>query len=837
VFALTGTTLLAPPASAAKDSRASEISRPPSHHVKCPWIGESRRGTATPAELARQVVARMSLNQKAQFVALGRGHGLENFTAAVPSLCLPSLTLSDGPDGLAGEVTNVTQLPAAIGVAASFDQGLAYATGRLVGAEARAKGIDVVQGPDLNLARVPLSGRVFESYGEDPFLSSAIGVANIDGIQSQRVMALAKHFVAYSQETARARIDDLVTPRALAELYDQPFEAAVKLAHVAGVMCASGSLNGVRVCSNPYIYATLASWGFHGFVRSDARAAPAATPAFSAGLDLIKPNSPLTIERLVRDGAMPAHYLNRAVRTVLTAMFAYGLIAHPRQPSIDTVATTPSHASTALLAAEESVVLLKDTGHALPLMKDVHSVAVIGTDARDPLSSGGGSSQVIAPFVVSPLSALRSALGSAVRVTYAPGGPISSNVGALRGADVVRGSAPQTQQGESTTTISANADLDIEAAANVTNAIITASSPGIGRGWSHWRASLRVKKTGTYEISVKQVGDTWLYLDGRAILSSPGLHAPAEMTTVVRLTAKKMYSFKARWFSVIRQGPPELGVLDVTSQIRAAVAVARRAQVAVVFVSEPSDEGVDQTSLDLPGDQNSLIEAVAKVNPHTIVVLNTGNAVVMPWLNDVEGVLEAWYPGEEDGTAIANVLTGAFDPSGRLPITFPSSASAQLLTSPKQYPGVDDQVSFGTGAAALDIGYRWYQANDVAPLFPFGSGLDYTSFGLSDAHVQAVGSALSVRLTVTNTGQRFGADVVQVYVSDPGSANEPPEQLRAFARVALTSQTSKNITLTIPVSSLDTYAHGTFTLVPGTYGVSVGQSSSDLLITKDVHLT
>ena len=366
----------------------------------------------------------MSLNQKAQFVALGRGHGLENFTAAVPSLCLPSLTLSDGPDGLAGEVTNVTQLPAAIGVAASFDQGLAYATGRLVGAEARAKGIDVVQGPDLNLARVPLSGRVFESYGEDPFLSSAIGVANIDGIQSQRVMALAKHFVAYSQETARARIDDLVTPRALAELYDQPFEAAVKLAHVAGVMCASGSLNGVRVCSNPYIYATLASWGFHGFVRSDARAAPAATPAFSAGLDLIKPNSPLTIERLVRDGAMPAHYLNRAVRTVLTAMFAYGLIAHPRQPSIDTVATTPSHASTALLAAEESVVLLKDTGHALPLMKDVHSVAVIGTDARDPLSSGGGSSQVIAPFVVSPLSALRSALGSAVRVTYAPGGPI-----------------------------------------------------------------------------------------------------------------------------------------------------------------------------------------------------------------------------------------------------------------------------------------------------------------------------------------------------------------------------------------------------------------------------
>ena len=257
-------------------------------------------------------------------------------------------------------VRGVTQLPAAIGIGASFNPSLAYATGRLVGAEARAKGINAVQGPDLNLARVPLSGRVFESFGEDPFLTSQLGVANIDGIQSEGVMAVVKHFVAYSQETARARIDDVVTARALAELYNLPFEAAVKLGHVAGVMCASGLLNGVRACADPYIYSTLASWGFRGFVRSDARAAPSATPAFAAGLDLIKPNSPLTIERLVRNGSLSIRYLNRAVRTVLTEMFAYRLLAHPRHPSVDAVATTPSHATTALLAAEESIVLLRD---------------------------------------------------------------------------------------------------------------------------------------------------------------------------------------------------------------------------------------------------------------------------------------------------------------------------------------------------------------------------------------------------------------------------------------------------------------------------------------------
>jgi beta-glucosidase len=804
---------------------------------KCPWIDESRDGRATPVQLASQVVARMTLDEKANFVALSRGHGLQNFTTAIRSLCVPSLTLSDGPDGIAGQTTGVTQLPSAIGIAASFNPSLAYATGRLVGAEARAKGIDVVQGPDLNLARVPLSGRVFESYGEDPLLTSKIGVANIEGIQSENVMALAKHFVAYSQETARARIDDVVTKRALAELYDAPFEAAVKIAHVAGVMCASGSLNGVRLCSSPYVYSTLASWGFHGFVRSDARAAPGATPAFNAGLDLIKPISPLTIERLVRADVLRVKYLNRAVRAVLTEMFAYGLVTHPRQPTVTAVATTPSHASTALLAAEESVVLLKDDDGALPLSHRVSSIAVIGTDARYPLSSGGGSSAVLAPYVISPLTALRSAVGASVRVTYAPGGPVSLSVGALSRGGVVIGASLPAQQRVTTTSISDNADLHIEAASNVTDAVITASAPGTGRGWSHWRAGLRVKRSGLYEISVKQIGDTWIYLNGRTILASPGLHAPASMATTIRLHTGRKYTFKARWFSVIRQSPPRLGLVDVTPQIRAAAAVAHKAAIAVVFTSEPSSEGVDQTSFELPGDQNALIGAVAKANPHTIVVLNTGNAVLMPWLNQVQGVLETWYGGEEDGRAVANVLTGAFDPSGRLPISFPASPTEQPTASPSQFPGVDDRVSFGTGSDALDVGYRWYQSHNETPLFPFGFGLDYTTFDLSNASVRVDASRLLVNLTVTNGGTRTGTDVVQAYVRDPVSAGEPPEQLRAFTRVVLAPNSRRNVTMAIPLSSLNVYVRGELVLENGGYSISVGQSADNLPISMQVQLT
>ena len=322
----------------------------------------------------------------------GGCHDIENFNQGVRSLCLPALTLSDGPDGISGLSTGVTQLPAAIGIGASFDTSLAAATGELVGHEARTKGIDVVQGPDLNLARVPFSGRLFESYGEDPFLTSALGVANIEGIQSTGVMALAKHFTAYSQETARARIDDDVTRRALAEIYNAPFEAAVKDAHVAALMCASGLLNGESICSDPYIYATLKSWGFTGFIRSDLRAATHPATAFKAGLELIKGASPGLIEKLVGMKRLPVADLNRSVRALVTEMFTYGLIAHPREADAYRPATSSAHAAVALRAAQESIVLLKNENNELPLPTSGTSIAVIGTDASlDPDTSGSGS--------------------------------------------------------------------------------------------------------------------------------------------------------------------------------------------------------------------------------------------------------------------------------------------------------------------------------------------------------------------------------------------------------------------------------------------------------------
>jgi beta-glucosidase len=648
-------------------------------------------------------------------------------------------------------------------------------------------------------------------------------VANIEGIQSQGVLDNAKHFGAYTQETARVRLNQIVSDRALAELYDAPFRAAVQQAHVASLMCSYGLLNGVNSCSDPALYATLRSWGFTGFVRSDLKAVKNIALAFRAGISLIKPASPATIERLVKSKVLAVSDLNRAVRSVLTQMFRFGLVGRRVIFSQHAVATTPGHAAVALQTAENSVVLLKNSGSILPLSKTVGSVAVIGTSAaRDPVVSGGGSSAVAAPYVITPLSAIRARFGPNVQVAYRPGGPVGLELDALNDVDVVGGVALKPLTPIETVSEPGKGDLAVVEGVNVT-----------GEGWIKWKAVVRARKTGTYEISLQQIGDTWLYLDGHQILASPGLHARSNMATTVRLSAGRRYKVSATWFAVRGHPAPQIGIKDVTPEIQAAVAAARKARVAIVFASDFNSEGTDRPDLNLPGDANALISAVAAVNPHTIVVLNTGGAVYMPWLSHVAAVLEAWYPGQEDGAAIAAVLAGAVDPSGRLPLTFPANTATLPVTATSEFPGVNSVVNFSNG---LDIGYRWYQANNVAPLFAFGFGLSYTSFGLSNVKVKKVTSGVKVWVSVNNLGTRSGTDVVQVYVRYPSAAGEPPDQLRSFARVVLGASSSKRIDLTIPWSGFQVFQNSSFKTLAGQYGIDIGQSSTDFKLHANVQL-
>ena len=821
----------------ASSTRAHATSNRTITVVTCPWLSQARSHRVSAPVLAREVLARMTLHEKAAFVTLVMHPFIENYNDGIPSLCVPSLRLTDGPVGLADGLTGVTQFPSAIGVAASFDPSVARAIGRAIADEAKAKGFNVVQATELNVARVPLDGRIFETYGEDPYLTSVMGVANIEGVQSQGVMDMAKHLGAYTQETARLILNQVVTTRALQEVYLAPFRAAVEQAHVASMMCSYGSLNGVASCADPYLYGLLDSWGFRGFVRSDFHAVlpPAIPQAFFAGLSLVKPATVWVLVGLVRDGTFPLSSLNRAVLAVLTQMFRYGDFTHRRSGSLDARVTSSSHAAVALRAAERGIVLLKNSSYVLPLSTSVSSIAVIGVDAKQrPVVAGGGSSAVLAPSAVTPLSAITRTFGGSSSISFTSGGPTTLDLNQLSGVVDVHGTPLRLITPIRPRSAAGRSDFIIDTSPNVTPAIATATTPGTGEGWNKWRLEVRAKKTDTYEVAIQQCGDAWLRLNGHVIMASAGLHPCSDMATTVRLTANRTYRFAAEWFQVLGSPRPKFGLIDVTPAIDAAVAAARHARVAVIFVGDANSEGSDRPSLNLPGDSNALISAVASANPRTIVVLNTGGAVLMPWLSHVAGVLEAWYPGQVDGTAIAAALSGVVDPSGRLPITFPTSNATTPMRSASQYPGISSVVNFGSG---LDVGYRWYLANHVKPLFPFGFGLSYTHFRWSRPHVERVNGGLRIGLHVTNVGARSGTDVVQVYVRYPSAAGEPPEMLRAFASVNLVASQSRDVSLFLPTSSFQSFLGGAFRTVPGNYVIGLGTSSENLVFHSVVRLT
>jgi beta-glucosidase len=826
--------MLLPTTSATAESGPSVSSLFASVQTDCPWVQASQDGKSTPAALAAEVESQMTLAQKVAFVIMVAQDGYENVTAGIPSLCIPPLILTDGPNGVAYRVHGVTQLPASIGLASSFDPAVTRQAGVVSGQEGKTKGFDVVQGPEVNLARVPQSGRIFEAYGEDPDLAGVMGTADVEGIQSQGTIANIKHLTAYNQETYRVQLNQDVPLRSLVELYDAPFIPLIEQGHADSVMCSYGSLNGVNTCSDPVIYDLLKSWGFTGFVRSDLMAVVQPGQAFAAGIDLLKPATATSLTQLVGTGALTPADLDTAVEQVLTPMFAFGLIAHPRQPNIHADAITPAHTAIALSSAERSVVLLKNDDNVLPLASKTSSVAVIGSDAgAEATTRGVGSSQVLAPFISTPIKALRVALGKQATVTYTPADAPNLKLPLIKASDLSNGLPLQTEfpsqtpEGQDARTEPGKRDVHIDLAPNTTPAAGTAVQPGTGPGWSFWGSVLEVHRTGTYDISAETDGDTWLYVDGKPIISSPGLHGRSRWATTIHLVAGRKYNLAMNWFAVDGEPVPQLGLADVTPEINAAVAAAKHASTALVFVSAIDSEGVDQPNLSLPGDANALISAVAAVNPHTVVVLNTGGPVVMPWENEVAGIVEAWYPGEEDGAATAAVLTGAVDPSGHLPLTFPTPTNPSPVGTQAQYPGIDSTVHYTEG---LDIGYRWYQAHDVTPAFPFGFGLSYTSFGLTKPSVRTEGDHVVADVTVTNTGHRAGRTVVQAYLHYPAAAGEPPDQLRAFQSVDLKPSQSRTIQLSLPRSAFEAFLNGKSQTVPGLYQINIGQSSADLPI-------
>jgi beta-glucosidase len=776
----------------------------------CPWVGSS----APIAQRVRQVMSQMSVAQEDFLV---EGHGTTNegpnpspnpyvfWMPGIPSLCIPKLGEEDGPAGVADGLVGVTQLPAGVGLAATWDTSLATQYGQVIGSEEAGKGADVNLGPTVNIDRDARWGRSFEAFTEDPFLNGALATSEIDGVQSTGEMSQVKHFAAYNQETNRNTEADnvIVTDRTLHEIYLQAFEASVKKAHVASVMCAYSTVNGDYSCQNKYLETTTLRdlWGFPGFVTSDYGALHNTSGAVD-GTDQEQPFNTyfgMPLETAVLTGVIPRSVLNTMVRRILTEMFRFHLFDHPRPVTTSATVTTPAHRAVSNQVADSGTVLLKNRSNTLPLSASHGgNVAVIGPAASPSVTGGGGGSAYVIPSsTVTPLQGLQTAAGSGTHITYTQGLPTDTSLPAIPSSAL----SPAYPAG------------------------------GTGFGGSY-TGTLTAPETGTYVLAFTNpcgcYSPEYLSLNGQQLIDDPGTPPVSTYSVAVDLTAGQSYKLSISGggeSSNLSWGTPS----DLAPGLNAAVAAAKSAAVAVVVVSDDTEsEATDRLSLNLPSAQNELISAVSAANPHTVVVIDAGAPILMPWLSQVASVVDAWYPGQTSGTSLADVLFGKVDPSGHLPVTFPTSLAKIPTATPAQFPGINGQVLYSEG---LDVGYRWYDAKHVSPLFPFGFGLSYTNFAFSNLKIQAGpsgGHNISVSATITNIGHTAGRDVAQLYLRDPARANEPPRRLVGFRKVSLASGSSAplHFTITPRAMSIWNQAASRWTQVPGTYQLYVGDSSA-----------
>ncbi|WP_245734852.1 beta-glucosidase family protein [Rhodanobacter glycinis] len=687
---------------------------------KMPWMNKA----LSPDRRADLVIAQMTLDEKIQLV-----HGTHwivhrdgqdvpahsnygaGFVPGIDRLGIPGINMADSAVGVRVSTFQgryATLLPSTLGAASSWNPQAAFLYGSVIGRELRAMGFNMSIGGGVDITREPRNGRNFEYAGEDPLLAGTMTGNLMKGVQAQHLMGDVKHYAFNDQETGRTIYSADINKRAARESDLLAFQIAIGIAHPSGVMCSYNRVNTVYACENHWLLTDVLKkdFGFKGWVLSDWGGTHSTVKAALAGLDQEMPSDKYfgePLKQAVLAGKVPMSRLDDMDHRILRSMFAAGVIDDPPTPR--TVINPFRGRDDAQQLAEESMVLLKNEAHLLPLQaSSIRSIALIGSHADVGVPSGGGSAQV-----------------------NAPGG----------------------------------------------NAI------------------------------------------------GPGAHA-----------GESIY-FPSSPLKYIREHAPAAKIdFNPGTDPAAAAALARTAQVAIVFVNQPMQEGMDRPTLALPHDQDALVAAVAAANPHTLVVLETGGPVAMPWIDKVQGIVEAWYPGIGGAQALADLLFGNVDFSAKLPVSFPRNDNqlphpeiAGITATTASKTPVFFDVDYNKAGAA--VGYKWFEMKHLKPLFPFGFGLSYTSYAYSGLTVDRDGHTAT--LTVRNTGQRAGAEIAQVYAVLPKASGETYKRLVGFDRVELAPGESKRITVPLNSLCLSVYdtAKDTMLRLPGTYTILAGPSSAD----------
>ncbi len=795
------------------------------------------------SDRVEKILAAMTLDEKIDYIG-----GYNSFyIRPIERLGLPEIKMSDGPVGVRN-YGPAAAFPAGIAMAASWDTNLVNKIGQALGKEARARGVHILLAPGVNIYRAPMCGRNFEYFGEDPYLSSQMTVSYIRGVQAQKVVATVKHYTANNQEYNRHEISSDVDERTLREIYLQPFKAAVRKGHVGAVMTAYNLVNGIHCSQHDFLINQVLKkeWGFKGIVMSDWASVYDGLAAAKGGLDLEMPSAAfMNKENLLpalKDGSLDEKVIDDKVRRILRLIISFGFLDY--QQTDDSIPlNNPESAKIALDAARNGIVLLKNENDILPLnIKKLKNIAVIGPNAHPAVTGGGGSSYTQPFAAMSVLDGIKTYANHNAQVNHCPA-IIYRPEEALYAASEYYTDGVKGMLGEYYNNMTLSGKPVFSRTDEKINFDWSGKEPGKGlkaEGYSvRWTGKINIPEKAEYVFYLNGDDGYRLYLNGALVIEDWSDHAPRTKSYKQTLTSGTINVaiefYQNRGGSVIRFGWGKVDSTEDEKHLQKAVRLAEKADAVILclgFNREIEKENSDRP-FSLPSKQLRLIKALSAVNPNCIAVVNAGGNVDMQaWINDVQAVLHAWYPGQEGGTAVADIIFGTVNPSAKLPISIEKSWQDNAVFSSYYDDDNDYHVRYSEG---VFLGYRHFDKSGIEPLFPFGFGLSYTSFIYENIRLSKremkENDTLWVSFDITNTGKMAGKETAQLYIGDEkASVPRPVKELKGFSKILLQPGETKTVRIPVEFTSLAFYdpKTGKWRAEEGMFKVLIGTSSKDI---------
>lgn len=795
-----------------------------------------------------QLMSKLTLDEK---ISMLGGHKDEMHVPGVQRLGIPELKFSDGPVGVRCWGRS-TCYPAGAMLAATFDEDAAFAMGKALGRDSRARGVHVLLAPGCDLYRVAQCGRNFEYFGEDPYLSSRIVVGYVKGVQSEGVATSVKHYAANDQEVLRDSVDTIVDERRMHEICLPPFKAGIQEANAWTVMAAYNKVNGEWCTANSYLLNDVLrkQWGFKGVLMSDWGAVHESLGPLTAGCDLemgrLDHFKAENVKNLIKEGKITEQTVDEHVRRWLRMIVAMGFMDRAQEdksiPKDD-----PASADAALRVAREGLVLLKNEKNLLPIDRaSARSVVVLGPNACPAITGGGGSSGTEPFGAISVLDAIKNAAGDKVKVSYIPNwiGPNPTATNAFNSGtvyDLIDGKRGLMAEYFANPEFQGKPQLSkVDSSINFMWGAWRPANEIQSDAYSvRWKGKMTAAQSDDYVFACASDGAK-VYLDGKLLFDCSSGKGIKNACKTMKLSEGEAHDLLIEYSHRAGQSLVQFNYgranEDFNSEEAKLIAEADLVVASLGFNGFTESEGYDRP-YDLPAPQLRLLKNTSRLNAKTLVLLNCGGNVGMQdWIDSINGLMHAWYPGQNGNQAVAEAIFGDISPSGKLPDTF----EVKFEDSPAfgNYPGSPDNGGRVEYKEGIFVGYRWFDKKNIVPRYPFGFGLSYTQFAMQNLKLEKKDKSVDVSVELTNTGKRKGAEVVQVYLRALNSKlDRPVQELKAFKRVELEAGETKTLSFSLGADAFSAYSakdHGWIYFPAGQYEIALGNSSRNILCSDTI---